>query len=338
MLKDYIAAQVSKAVAESPRDRDALIRADAVEVFEKAFGWAKLTAEILLIPVIAVVALLGWLGVREFNLSKAAGVAQHQIEGTASKARGEISDVSAKSIGEIQTESGKAIDASHKSEETATKLSADLKRTASSTNAELKSEASDVRAEVSKSKTELQDVAKLQPEFETMRSQLTKATSDLATQQKVISSSEDFVKQVFSTHATYMFSFSDFMQPNAIVLPATGNAKNTVVFMLVPETPIEGTLQLQYKVYTQPFSSFLHIHNLIIFFWGDPAANLKTDFLSVSLFPDKSDKEKIKTLTLRDGRVYADDQPFPKFGQPDPDWNGNKWMPLAQPPVQPAKP
>jgi hypothetical protein len=59
VLKDYIAAQVGKAVAEMPRDREALIKADAVEVFEKAWGWAKLTAEILLILVIAVVTLLG---------------------------------------------------------------------------------------------------------------------------------------------------------------------------------------------------------------------------------------------------------------------------------------
>ena len=44
--------------------------------------------------------------------------------------------------------------------------------------------------------------------------------------------------------------------------------------------------------------------------------------LAVSYFPDKSDKEIIKALTIRDGRVYADDQPMPKFGQADPDFKG----------------
>jgi hypothetical protein len=277
------------------------------------------------------VTLLGWLGWREFNLSKTAENAQQQIESTASKARVDISQASAQSIGEVQKESGKAIDANRNSEETAAMLSEDLKSTASKTKTELNSEASDVRSEVAKSKSELESVHKLQPEFDSMRAQLGKATSNLAAQQKVLSNSEEFVKQVFSTHVTYMFAFKDFVQPNAVVIPAPQGTKNTVVLMLVPNSPIDGTLQLQYRVALQPPGSYFHIHNLILFFWGDPAENLKTDMLSVSFFPDTSDKETIRTLTVRDGRVYADDQPLPKFGQPDPDWKGNKWMPLAQP-------
>jgi hypothetical protein len=149
----------------------------------------------------------------------------------------------------------------------------------------------------------------------------------------VISSSEEFVKQVFSTHITYMFAFENFVQPNAVVIPAPQGVKNSIVMMLVPDSPIQGTLQLQYKIFVQPAGSYFQIRNLIIFFWGDPPQNLKTDGLAVSFFPDKSDKETIKALAVRDGRVYADDQPFPKFGQPDPDWKGTKWMPLPQQPA-----
>lgn len=218
VLKDYITAQVGKAIEESPRDRDALIKANAVEVFEKAWGWAKLTAEILLIPVVAVVGLLGWLGWREFNLSKAADNAQHQIEITASNARTEISRASTQSVGEVQKESGKAISANRNSEQTAAKLSNELKNTASKTKSELNREATDVRNEVAKSKAELKSVAELQPEIDLMRVQLGKATTDLVAQQKVLSNSEDFVKQVFSTHVTYLFSFKNFVQPNAVVL------------------------------------------------------------------------------------------------------------------------
>ena len=245
-----------------------LSRQMPVEIFEKAWGWAKLTAESLLIPVIAVVTLLGWLGWREFSLSNAAANAQQQIEATAKTARGDITQASAQSIGEVQRESAKAIGASHNSEEAAGKLSTDLKNTASKTKTELKNEASDVRTEVDKSKAELTEVHKLQPEFDTMRGQLMKATSDLAAQQKVISSSEDFVKHVFSTHVTYMFAFKEFVQPNAIVIPATKSGQNSTVMMLVPDTPIDGTLQLQYKIFAQPPGSYFHIHNLILFFWG----------------------------------------------------------------------
>lgn len=146
-----------------------------------------------------------------------------------------------------------------------------------------------------------------------------------------MSSSEDFVKHVFSSHATYSFAFKDYIQPNAIIIPAPQGVKNSVVLMLVPDTPIDGTLQLQYRVALQPPGSYIHIHNLIIFFWGDPPENLKAEPLTVSFFPDKSDRDTIKTLTFHDGRAFADDQPMPKFGQRDPEWKGNKWMPLSQP-------
>jgi hypothetical protein len=322
VLKDYITAQVSKAVAESPRDRESLIKADAVEVFEKAWGWAKLTAEILLIPVLAVVTLLGWLGWREFNLSKAAANAQQQIKGTANKARGDISQASAKSISDVQQESGKAIEANHISSANAAKLTQDLNNTASQTKGELKSEASDVRAEVSKSKLELQEVHKLQPEFDTMRSQLTKAASDLAAQQKVISSSEDFVKHVFSSHVTYIFTFPTLVQPNhSVALPLQQGGKNSVILMLLPNTPINGTLQLQWGIFVEPLTAYFSFHNLMVFFFPDKPTYLADTPLLVSLFPDTGDKKLFKTLEMKDGIAYIDGQPLPNVDHPDPAWD-----------------
>lgn len=326
MLKDYISGQVAKELLTAVRDRDITETESAIRVFEKAWKWAKLFGEVLAVPLVIVITLLGWLGWREFNLSRAAANAQQQIEGSASKARGDISQASAQSIGEVQKESGKAIDANRNSEQTAAKLSTDLKSTASKTKIELNDEASDVRTEVAKSKSELQEVHKLQPEFETMRSQLTKATSDLAAQQKVLSSSEEFAKKVFSSHVTYLFSFRDFVQPNALVIPAPAGSNLSMVLMVLPDSPIDGTLQLQYKYAIEPFNSFGHIHNLVIFFWGESLDNLKTDVLTVSCFPDKTDTDKIKAVSFHDERAWADDQPLPKLGQPDPDFPGNKWM------------
>jgi hypothetical protein len=114
-----------------------------------------------------------------------------------------------------------------------------------------------------------------------------------------------------------------------VVPPSTKENKNTVVYLLLDAAPIEGTLQLQYFVSVQPPDSYLHIHNLVIFFWGDPAENLQQKPLSVSYFPDKSDKTMIKSLSEHDGRAFADDQPLPKFGQNDPDFKGDKWIPVS---------
>jgi hypothetical protein len=188
---------------------------------------------------------------------------------------------------------------------------------------------------VASSQTALQGVERLQPEFDSMRAQLGKATSDLAAQQKVISSSEDFVKQVFSSHMISLFTFDQLVKPDSIVLPSPAPGGNTVVYMLLPATPIPGTLQLQYHIYVQPPGSYGNIHNVVIFAWGDTVDSLKQKQMSVSYFPDSSDKDLIHALSQKDGRAFADDQPLPKLGQPDPDFKGNKWMPLAPAPAPP---
>jgi hypothetical protein len=71
--------------------------------------------------------------------------------------------------------------------------------------------------------------------------------------------------------------------------------------------------------------------NVVIFLWGDSPDNLKTQQLSTSYFPNKSDKDIIHSLSEHDGRVFADDQPLAKYNQVDPDFKGNKWMPLTSP-------
>lgn len=318
-LKDYISEQVSKELTTAVRDRDILETESAIRVFERAWGWARLSGGVFALAAGAVFAvtitLAGWVGWKELDLAKTADKAKQSIEGT-----------SERSLNQIQVASKTAIDASGKSISSSVELSKEMNTSASKTKAEFKAEAIQVKKEVANSQAELSEVYKLRPEFGSMRSELTKATSELADQQKVLSSSEDFVKKVFSTHSTSIFNFQNFITSQSIVVPNPQNARGATVYMLIPDTPINGTLQLQYKIYVQPVTSYLSVHNLIIFSWGDPAENLKTDLMYVSCFPDKSDPEKIKSISFRDGRVYADDQPLPKFGQADPDWKGNKWM------------
>jgi hypothetical protein len=339
-LSDYISARVRRELADSIRDRNVVETESAINVFERALKWMKQAFGIFAGAVgLVVVVILGVSGWKASDFLKTVDSAKQSVVKSADATRQEIKKTSAQSVSDIQKASKKAIDANLASAANADRLSKNLNITASRTTAEFKGEATSLRTEVASSQSQLNEVKKLQPEFDSMRAQLAKATSDLAAQQKVISSSEEFVKQVFSTHVTYYFVFDNFIKPNhSIVIPAAPGVKNSVVYMLVPNTPIDGTLQLQYKVAVQPVGSYFHIHNLIIFFWGDPAENLKAEPLAVSFFPDKSDKDTIKSLYVRDGRVYADGQPFPKFGQPDPDWKGNKWIPFAQAATQPQKP
>jgi hypothetical protein len=110
------------------------------------------------------------------------------------------------------------------------------------------------------------------------------------------------------------------------------------VFLLLQSTPILGTLQLQFHIYAQPPNSYIiFTHNLVVFFWEPAPETLQQQQLSVSYFPDTGDKDIIHVLSLSKDRAFADGEPLPKFNQPDPDFKGNKWMPLSPPSNEPLK-
>jgi hypothetical protein len=246
VLKEFIARQVTESVAGAVRDRDILETESSIRIFERVWGWASKIGAV----VIAVVAgILLFLGFQASDLRKTIATAKQTVTDSADATRKNIDVTSAQSVQGIQKASREAIAANQASAANATQLSSNLKATAAQTKSELKGEAALVRQEVATSQNQLEAVSKLQPEFDAMRGQLGKATTDLAEQQKVISSSEAFVKHVFSSHQTYMFSFPSFVQPNAVIVPAP-------------------TVQLQYKIFLQPPNSYFHIHNLIIFFWA----------------------------------------------------------------------
>jgi hypothetical protein len=185
-----------------------------------------------------------------------------------------------------------------------------------------------VQAEIDRSRTELQATGKIQSEVEDMRKQLAQATSDIQAQQKVLSNSEEFVKSVFSSHKIELFNISQHPNDRYVVVPpATKVGKNTTVWLLLDAAPIPGTLQLQHYISVQPHYSYRHIaHNLIVFLWGDSVESLQQKPLTVSYFPDKSDKELIRSLSEHEGRGFADGEPLPKVNEPDPDFKGNKWF------------
>ncbi len=66
-----------------------------------------------------------------------------------------------------------------------------------------------------------------------MRKQLEQAINQVHTQQKVISSSQEFVKQVFSSHATEIFNVGKEPKNRYALLPPPTGGKNTTVFLLL---------------------------------------------------------------------------------------------------------
>ena len=177
--------------------------------------------------------------------------------------------------------------------------------------------------DVASTRAQLAGAEKLQEQMNGMQRELQKANDTIRDQQRVISSSGEFVKKIFSSHITEFFSMGNDPSTKFATVPIPKSA-NSLVYLLLKTSPIKETLQLQYRVFAQQADTFASIHNLVVFNWGEPIANLNNQRLSISYFPDKTDTVVIHSLRIESGRHYADDVPKP-LGNPDsdPGFKGN---------------
>jgi hypothetical protein len=323
-LSAYLDKKVKDQLHETIQDRDVLEMDSSIKVFQQAWGWIRLIFGIVVGLLVLTGAGVFW---KASDFWSSVDKAKQTVVVTANQSSGDIHQFATQAQRDIANASAAAVQQTQA-----------LKNSIDKAHAEVTNESGALRDQVRDTQQRLQSANRLEPEIDTLRQQLSQARTEIQQQQKVISSSQDFVKSVFSSHRVEFFNIG---QPPtnryAVVPPATKGNPNTIVWLLLQDSPIEGTLQLQYFISVQPPNSYLRMfHNLVVFFWGDPPDNLKQKSLSVSYFPDTNDTDTIHALSEHDGRVWADDQPLPKVGEPDPDFKGNKWMPMQQ--STPAKP
>lgn len=330
VLRDYLAASTAKAVSEAIRDRDVLETESAIRVFERTWGWVKIAGAIA-VTLLAIVG--GGVLWKVSDWWKAVDAAKSAVAASATAAKQDIGNQSKDAAQNIQQTSETAVTASTQAAAKADHASAEVQKISEKTTHELIAEGASVSKDAAVTRTKLAEVDQLRPQFEAMQTDLTKATQQLGEQQKILASTENLAKHIFSSHVTELYSWAGQDNPRMVVVPPPAGGKQTIVYMLLKKTPIPETVQIQYHIFTQPPTSFLLFQNLVVFFWDDPTSNLTQHFLTVSYFPDESDKEPIKGLSVRDGRVFADDQPMLKFNSPDPEFKGNKWIRM-----QPAPP
>jgi len=190
-----------------------------------------------------------------------------------------------------------------------------------------------VRDEVALTQSQLKTAEALRPSMQETQKQLASALEQVKAQQAVISSSQNFVKEIFSSYRTDIITVESKPNPRYAVQTSSdgkpvvlGGKSLTPVCLLLSATPIQGTVQLQWGYAAEPRNSYFMLwHNILCTFWGDPPGNLGQQAFNVSYFPDKGDTDLIKSLNVVDGRIYADGEPLPKLGQADPDFKGNKW-------------
>lgn len=320
-LGDYLAARVALEVSSAVKDRDVLEKDSTIRVVERVWDVLKIAGAFLAV----VIGIVGAVGFYKFHdLTTAIEQGKTSVNSDVVSAEANIQSKSGEALAGIQLARAGA-------SESAKKLSYDLEKTASVTRSSIETDSRTIKKAAQVTRSELSSAKQLQPQIQELRSQLDTTTSELEKQRKLLSSSEDLAKEILSSRIVNAKAFTDpkgisapvvsatLASVNYAVVPPPGGKGNTLVYILLPSTPISNTLDLQYRISMQPRDSYFTIHNLLIFFWGDSVESLKQYPLIATYFPDRADKQLIKALSVVDGKVLADDKPaWPQFSDTPP--------------------
>jgi F0F1-type ATP synthase membrane subunit b/b' len=135
------------------------------------------------------------------------------------------------------------------------------------------------------------------------------AVRDIGEQEKKLDSTDAIVKNIFSK-GTVEYVPTNGNSSRVVVLPF---GKGAAVYMLLGAAPIPQTLEMKWRVASQPRGSYFVLNNnAVLFIWGDPLENLKQNPLEVNYVPDPTmTTEPFKTLSVRDNHVFADTYQLP---------------------------
>jgi len=149
--------------------------------------------------------------------------------------------------------------------------------------------------------------------------QLATALEQVQAQQKAISSSQNFVKEIFSSYTTDIISVGNepksayAIQPQG-EKPFNINGKTSRLFTCccIQRRSRERSSFNGVSLPNRRNSYFMVAHTSARHPLGRSTGRLRTNAFDISYFPDTGDKETIKSLTVRDGRVYADGRTAPE--------------------------
>jgi uncharacterized phage infection (PIP) family protein YhgE len=301
----YLASFVQKTVQDEIDKRFKDQRLVDIEtsqaIAERLHGWAKIFAYCVGLPVAALFIVLSVAGIEKYsdfrNLINSveqgvrprieqAKVAADQAQHAADAAKNETATAE-RTLGNVTSQINKQLGS-------ATEITNNV-RALSIRVTELEKQSSDqIRA--SSQRVEAR-VSELDQKFDT-------ANKDIAEQQKKLASTDELVKALFSKGVTEYFQTAT-NSPTTVIVPLKSGAW---VFMLLKSQPIFQTIEVKWRVFSQPRGSYGLSNNVLFFSWGDPSDNLKQNPLEVTYVPDPTAKiPTFRTLSVRDGGVFADE-------------------------------
>jgi len=304
-LVPLIRSQVEEYIREHFRDQRIVELETSEAVASRVLKWARLYYALPVAVLIIILALFGISDYRDFHK-------------TIRRATDEVKPKVNQAIAEAETATRKSQEAEAKSE-AAIKA---IDQATSKMNSELTSvQKLSTRLSGMESKTADQ-VANANKHVETRVTELdTKvesANKTIADQQAKLLNTNELVTAMFSKSEVEIFQTAQgntaTFATTPLVLPKLPagavppkSPPQAVVYMLLKSAPIYQTVQINFRIYIQPKSSYIVTGNLLTFFWGESIENLKQWPLEVSYVPDPTYHGPIyKTMTLKDGRLLFD--------------------------------
>ena len=305
-LIPLIRSQVEEHVREHFRDRTVVDVETTEAIAERFLKWGKW----FLIPATILITLLGFtlgiIGIRDVaDVHKAAQQAVSESNGATKKA-----DEATAKAQEAEDKAGQAINAIDDATKkmgtqlnSAQKLSDKVSGLENRTAQQIAAASEHVNGRI----TELDGKVEA-------------ANKTIAQQQAKLVSTGELVTAMFSSSKVETFQTSQGNTPKCIVLPLSmpqlppnvvipKNMARVRVLMLLQNAPILQTVQINFRIYVQPKSSYFVQGNVLNFFWGESEESLKQWPLEVSYVPDPTYKGPIyKTMTV-EGQDIVFDKP-----------------------------
>jgi F0F1-type ATP synthase membrane subunit b/b' len=293
-LEIFVKAQVEKAIQEKFKDQKLVDVETSQAIAERLHGWGKLFGFFVALPVAALLIVLSFLGIERYSDFKSmiGGVEQQvkpkleQAQKTASAATSEAEDAK-KTIEGATVEAKRQLGSATELAKSVKGLSDRVSGLEQQTSNQMKGSSQRIDARVVELDQKIDAAAK-----------------DIAEQQKKLASTDELVKALFSKRTTEYFS-TTANGPTAVIVPVTNAA---FVFLLLKSVPIDQTIEVKWRVFSQPRGSYGMRNNVLTFTWGESADSLKQFPLEITYVPDPTSKAApFKMLTLKDRTVFADE-------------------------------
>jgi hypothetical protein len=297
----FLKTQVEASLRDKFKDQKLVDIETSQAIAERLHGWAKMFAFFVGVPIALIVLLLGFAGFAKYSdFKRLVASIEEQVKPKIEQAKSDAEQAqkTAKDAKADAEDSKKAIESATVEVKKQLGSATDLTKNVKALSERV------VGLEQQTSNQIKGSSQRVEERVTELNHKIDAAARDIGEQQNKLASTDELVKALFSKGRTEYFQTTANSPQFAAVTPSPNN---TVAILLLESVPIYQTLEVKWKVFSQPRGSYHMVNNALIFLWGDPTENLKLYPLEITYVPDPTSKSTLfKTLTVKDNNIFAD--------------------------------